>query len=225
MTMTALAFTKMQGLGNDFVVIDATRTPFTLTRSQVRRLADRRFGVGCDQVLVVEPPRTPQTDFRYRIFNADGGEVEQCGNGARCFVIFVRAKGLTSKRTLAVDTAGGVIHPTLEADGNVTVDMGVPRFRPQDAPFIGVHPNEHVKRVADFMIGYAGQSQSPEGILPVVVTFIETGLVPRLPTAVLAMGLMIVSVLCLTAGVVLDAITIGRRELRRLHYLAIPLFR
>ena len=137
MTMTALAFTKMQGLGNDFVVIDATRTPFTLTRSQVRRLADRRLGVGCDQVLVVEPPRTPQTDFRYRIFNADGGEVEQCGNGARCFVIFVRAKGLTSKRTLAVDTAGGVIHPTLEADGNVTVDMGLPRFRPQDAPFIG----------------------------------------------------------------------------------------
>jgi diaminopimelate epimerase len=137
MTMTTLAFTKMQGLGNDFVVIDATRQPFALTPAQLRRLADRRFGVGCDQVLVVERPRAPGADFRYRIFNADGGEVEQCGNGARCFVVFVRDKGLTTRRSLAVETAGGLIHPSLEADGNVRVDMGVPRFRPQDIPFTG----------------------------------------------------------------------------------------
>jgi diaminopimelate epimerase len=135
--MARLAFTKMQGLGNDFVVIDATRERFTLAPAQIRRLADRRFGVGCDQVLVVEAPQAPGADFRYRIFNADGGEVEQCGNGARCFVVFARDKGLTAKRTLAVETAGGLIHPTLEADGSVTVDMGVPRFRAQDVPFTG----------------------------------------------------------------------------------------
>jgi diaminopimelate epimerase len=135
--MATLSFTKMQGLGNDFVVVDATREPFTLTPDQLRRLADRRFGVGCDQILVVERPRSAGADFRYRIFNADGGEVEQCGNGARCFVVFVRDKGLTTKRTLDVETAGGLIHPSLEADGNVTVDMGVPRFRPQEVPFTG----------------------------------------------------------------------------------------
>ena len=95
--MPTLRFTKMQGLGNDFVVVDATRTPFTLTPPQIRMLADRRFGAGCDQVLVVEPPISADTDFRYRIFNADGGEVEQCGNGARCFVIFVR--GVKRKAT------------------------------------------------------------------------------------------------------------------------------
>ena len=135
--MTTLAFTKMQGLGNDFVVVDATRTPFTLTASQVRSLADRRFGVGCDQVLVVEPARTAGTDFRYRIFNADGGEVEQCGNGARCFVVFARDHALTDKRALTVETASGIIVPTLEDDGEVTVDMGVPRFRAADVPFDG----------------------------------------------------------------------------------------
>jgi diaminopimelate epimerase len=127
----------MQGLGNDFVVVDATREPFTLTPAQIRALADRRFGVGCDQVLVVEKPRRADADFRYRIFNADGGEVEQCGNGARCFVVFVRARGLTSARAIAVETAGGLIHPTLEADGTVSVDMGVPRFRPDEVPFEG----------------------------------------------------------------------------------------
>ena len=136
-TMTTLAFTKMQGLGNDFVVVDATRVPFTLTAAQIRALADRRFGVGCDQVLVVEPPRTADADFRYRIFNADGGEVEQCGNGARCFVVFARDHALTDKHALRVETAGGLIVPTLEDDGEVTVDMGVPRFRPEDVPFEG----------------------------------------------------------------------------------------
>ena len=120
-----LEFTKMQGAGNDFVVIDCTRQPFALSRAQLQRLADRHFGVGCDQILVVEPG-APDVDFRYRIFNADGGEVEQCGNGARCFVKFVHGKGLTAKRDIRVDTLGGRIAPRLEADGEVSVDMGAP---------------------------------------------------------------------------------------------------
>jgi len=133
--MNALKFTKMQGLGNDFVVLDGVRQHVDLSPAQVRMLADRRFGVGCDQVLLVERA-TGDADFRYRIFNADGGEVEQCGNGARCFMVFVRDKGLTAKRQLRVETAGGLITPRLEADGQVTVDMGVPRFAPQDVPFL-----------------------------------------------------------------------------------------
>jgi diaminopimelate epimerase len=121
-----LAFTKMEGAGNDFVVIDATKDPFNLEKKEIRRLADRHFGVGCDQVLVVEPPRGRDADFRYRIFNADGGEVEQCGNGARCFVKFVHARGLTAKREIRVETLGGTIVPRLEEDGEVSVDMGPP---------------------------------------------------------------------------------------------------
>jgi diaminopimelate epimerase len=121
-----IAFTKMQGAGNDFVVLDCTRAPFALSREQLRRLADRHFGAGCDQVLVVEPPQAPRNDFRYRIFNADGGEVEQCGNGARCFVKFVHAKGMTAKREIRVETLAGVIVPRLEDDGEVSVDMGAP---------------------------------------------------------------------------------------------------
>jgi diaminopimelate epimerase len=135
--MTPLAFTKMHGLGNDFVVVDATREPFTLTPAQIRALADRRFGVGCDQVLVVELPTRGDVDFRYRIFNADGGEVEQCGNGARCFVKFVHARGLSGKREILVETLSGVIKPRLEDDGEVTVDMGVPRFAAAEVPFTG----------------------------------------------------------------------------------------
>jgi len=131
-----LKFTKMQGLGNDFVVLDGVRQRVALSPAQVRRLADRRFGVGCDQVLLVERA-IGDADFRYRIFNADGGEVEQCGNGARCFVVFVRDQGLTTKRELRVETAGGLIVPRLEADGQVTVDMGVPRFAAADVPFLG----------------------------------------------------------------------------------------
>ncbi|MFO1415533.1 MAG: diaminopimelate epimerase [Burkholderiales bacterium] len=131
-----LRFTKMQGLGNDFVVLDGVRERIELTPSRVRALADRRFGVGCDQVLVVEPAQGA-ADFRYRIFNSDGGEVEQCGNGARCFVVFVRDHGLTDKRAIRVETAGGLIEPRLEDDGQVTVDMGVPRFAPADVPFTG----------------------------------------------------------------------------------------
>jgi diaminopimelate epimerase len=134
--MTTLKFTKMQGLGNDFVVLDGVRQHVDLSPAQVRRLADRRFGVGCDQVLLVERAQG-DADFRYRIFNADGGEVEQCGNGARCFVVFVRDHGLTTKHELRVETAGGLIVPRLEADGQVTVDMGVPRFAAADLPFTG----------------------------------------------------------------------------------------
>lgn len=128
-------FTKMQGAGNDFVVLDGVRQPFALETAQLRRLADRRLGVGADQILVVEPARQPGVDFRYRIFNADGGEVEQCGNGARCFVRFVHEAGLTAKRAIRVETLAGVIEPRLEADGQVSVDMGPPEFEPARVPF------------------------------------------------------------------------------------------
>jgi len=130
-----LAFTKMHGLGNDFVVIDGINQRVALGAEQIRRIADRHFGVGCDQLLLVERPTRRDADFRYRIFNADGGEVEQCGNGARCFVRFVRDRGLTEKREIAVETLSGLIHPRLEANGEVTVEMGVPRFEPAEVPF------------------------------------------------------------------------------------------
>ncbi len=131
-----LRFTKMQGQGNDFVVLDGVRQPIALTPAHVRRIADRHFGVGCDQVLLVEPARSRDNDFRYRIFNADGGEVEQCGNGARCFARFVLDEGLTTKREIRVETARGVIVPRIEASGQVSVDMGPPRFAPADVPFV-----------------------------------------------------------------------------------------
>src|SRR5215831_5444884 len=130
-----LKFTKMQALGNDFVVLDATLQPLALTSVQLRRLADRHFGIGCDQILQVEPRRLPDTDFHYRIFNADGGEVEQCGNGARCFVRYVHDRGLTDRTEIRVGTLGGIIVPRLEPDGNVTVDMGKPEFEPARIPF------------------------------------------------------------------------------------------
>jgi len=130
-----LRFTKMQGAGNDFVVFDGITQRVEPTPEQLRRLADRRFGVGADQILLVERARQPGIDFRYRIFNADGGEVEQCGNGARCFVRFVHDRGLTHKRAIRVETLGGIIEPRLEDDGRVTVDMGVPVFEPASVPF------------------------------------------------------------------------------------------
>jgi diaminopimelate epimerase len=130
-----LKFTKMHGIGNDFVVLDATRAPLRLSAAQIRALADRHFGIGCDQVLQIEPARSPDTDFFYRIFNADGEEVEQCGNGARCFMRYVHEKGFTRKREIRVGTLGGVIAPRMEADGRVTVNMGVPQFEPGKVPF------------------------------------------------------------------------------------------
>jgi diaminopimelate epimerase len=131
-----LEFTKMHGLGNDFVVIDAIGQAVALTRDQIRFIADRHLGVGCDQLLLVESPDRPDVEFRYRIFNADGGEVEQCGNGARCFARFVHDKRLTDKNPITVSTNTGVIELTEQEDGQVTVNMGVPRFAPRDIPFI-----------------------------------------------------------------------------------------
>lgn len=133
---TRLRFTKMHGLGNDFVVFDGINQTVDLSPEQVHRVADRHFGVGCDQILLVEKPTQAGVDFRYRIFNADGGEVQQCGNGARCFVRYVHDKGLTAKREIRVETASGIIVPRLEADGQITVDMGAPRFEPTDIPFV-----------------------------------------------------------------------------------------
>jgi diaminopimelate epimerase len=130
-----LSFVKMHGLGNDFVVIDAFSRDIRLGTEQVRFLADRRFGVGCDQLLLVEKPGQAGVDFRYRIFNADGGEVEQCGNGARCFARFVRDEGLTDKDAIVVETASGVITLYVEADGEIRVNMGAPRFDPAQIPF------------------------------------------------------------------------------------------
>jgi diaminopimelate epimerase len=125
----------MHGLGNDFVVLEALSGSIALSREQIQQIADRRFGVGCDQVLLIEPPRTRDTDFYYRIFNADGGEVEQCGNGARCFLRYVRDRRITAKNEIRVGTRAGVIVPRLEEDGRVTVDMGVPQFEPGHIPF------------------------------------------------------------------------------------------
>jgi diaminopimelate epimerase len=130
-----IPFTKMQGAGNDFVVFDATSRPFDLTGPQLKKVADRHFGVGCDQILVVEKSSDAASDFRYRIFNADGGEVEQCGNGARCFVKFVHQRGLTPKSRIRVQTLSGIIEPQLEDDGEVTVNMGAPVFELAKVPF------------------------------------------------------------------------------------------
>jgi len=130
-----LRFTKMHGAGNDFVMLNGVTQRIDLTREQLRWLADRRFGVGADQILLVEPAPQPHLDFRYRIFNSDGGEVEQCGNGARCFVKFVHDEGLTSKPAIRVQTLGGIIEPRLQENDEVSVDMGVPRFDPADAGF------------------------------------------------------------------------------------------
>ena len=151
--MTAgLRFTKMQGLGNDFVVIDGVRQTVSLSTAQVRALADRHFGVGCDQLLLLEAPRRPDADFTYRIFNADGGEVEQCGNGARCAARFVREQGLSDQATLTFDTLGGLIRPRLLADGQVEVDMGVPDFEPARIPF------EAPEVAIDYALEVGGQS-------------------------------------------------------------------
>jgi len=130
-----IRFTKMHGAGNDFVMLNGVGQKIDLAREQLRSLADRRFGVGADQILLVEPASHPDADFSYRIFNGDGGEVEQCGNGARCFVKFVHDEGLTSKTAIRVQTLGGVIEPRLLANGEVSVDMGKPRFNPADAGF------------------------------------------------------------------------------------------
>lgn len=139
----ALEFTKMHGLGNDFVVIDAINQQVSLTAAQVRRLADRHFGIGCDQLLLVEAATSKDTDFRYRIFNADGGEVAQCGNGARCFMQFVHEHGLSDRPRIRVETGNGVLELVRDPDGQVTVNMGVPRLEPADIPFAAATRSNH----------------------------------------------------------------------------------
>jgi diaminopimelate epimerase len=131
-----LKFTKMHGAGNDFVVLDGIRQSLALTPEKLRFIADRHFGIGCDQILLVEKSQRHDADFRYRIFNADGGEVEQCGNGARCFVRFVHDKKLTSKKEIVVETKSGLVSPKLEDDGRVTVNMGAPVFEAARIPFV-----------------------------------------------------------------------------------------
>ena len=161
-----IRFTKMHGAGNDFVVIDGIRQQVVLAPELWRFLADRHFGVGADQMLLVEASATPGIDFRYRIFNADGGEVEQCGNGARCFVRFVFDQGLTGKRAIRVETLGGVIEPRLEADGRVTVDMGPPIFEHARIPFDATGlPREAAGADTLYTLALEGQRQCRVSVL------------------------------------------------------------
>lgn len=131
-----IQFTKMQGLGNDFVVIDARETPFALTTAQIQAMANRRYGVGFDQLLLIEQDSSGQADFRFRIFNADGGEAEQCGNGARCIALYIKERGLTTSSKISLNSLGGVLELTNHPDNKVTVKLGVPRFSPKDIPFL-----------------------------------------------------------------------------------------
>ncbi len=167
-----LAFTKMQGLGNDFIVIDAVRQSVALDPEQIRRLADRHFGIGCDQVLVVEPAQNPNSDFRYRIFNADGSEVAQCGNGARCFARFVNEKGLTNHDTIRVETRAGQLVLNLVADNEVLVDMGVPRHAPDQVPLEAVEEAAlYTLEVAGEQVRFAAVSMgNPHAVIQVAST-------------------------------------------------------
>ena len=159
----------MHGLGNDFVVFDGISQTVTLTPEQCRHIADRHFGVGCDQILLVEKPTRDDVDFRYRIFNADGGEVEQCGNGARCFVRFVHDHGLTDKTSIRVETASGIIEPRLLDNGQVTVNMGAPRFAPADIPFAAeAEAMSYALKVGQHVIDIAALSMgNPHAVLRV----------------------------------------------------------
>ena len=146
-----LEFTKMHGLGNDFIVIDAINQSVELDQASLCHMADRHFGIGCDQILLVEVSQHPQAQFRYRIFNADGGEVEQCGNGARCFARFVTDKGMTQDNPIVVETQSGLLSLQLQDDGQVCVDMGVPQLEPADIPFVAQ------QRETSYPIEVAGQ--------------------------------------------------------------------
>ena len=164
-----LKFTKMQGAGNDFVVLDGVRQRIDLTPAQYQALADRHFGIGCDQILLVEAASRADCDFRYRIFNADGGEVQQCGNGARCFVRFVHEQGLTPKREIRVETASGIIVPRLEENGQVTVDMGPPRFNPDEIPFVAS------ERALTYVVDVEGAMGIEQYIEPIEVSVLSMG--------------------------------------------------
>ena len=167
-----LTFTKMHGAGNDFVVIDAIGQHVDVTPALCRRIGHRRFGIGADQILVVERASSPDCDFRYRIFNQDGGEVEQCGNGARAFVKFVTDKGLTDKRVIRVETMKGIITPRLEDDGSITVDMGAPVFTPSEVPFDDA--------------GLGGRAEGDDTLYPLPLTL--GGAARTLFVSVLSMG-------------------------------------
>ncbi|MDX1398057.1 MAG: diaminopimelate epimerase [Oceanospirillum sp.] len=175
-----LKFTKMHGLGNDFMVVDLVSQRAKIFPDQVRQLADRNFGIGFDQLLIVEPPTDPDMDFKYRIFNADGSEVEQCGNGARCFARFVYDKRLTSKKTINVETSGGNIQLNLTDDGGVTVDMGEPRLVPDAIPFVADAQQEKYELEVDgqsYTVGAVSMG-NPHGVL--VVDDVDTAPVERL---------------------------------------------
>jgi diaminopimelate epimerase len=165
----AIDFTKMHGLGNDFVVIDAINQRVELAPEQVRQLADRHIGIGCDQLLLVETASGALADFRYRIFNADGGEVGQCGNGARCFMQFVREQGLTAKTQLLVETASGPLQLIQQPNGQITVDMGVPRLEPAEIPFLAERrDNRYALDVLDQQLEIAALSMgNPHAVLRV----------------------------------------------------------
>jgi diaminopimelate epimerase len=175
-----IRFSKMHGLGNDFVVIDAIHQPVHLSPGQIRHLADRHFGVGCDQVLLAEPPQRPDLDFNYRIFNADGGEVEQCGNGARCFARFVHDQGLSDKQVLEVGTLAGPIRLYIEADGQVRVDMGVPQFDPPRIPLLAEHraPTYTLEVAGETLVIGALSMGNPHAVLR--VADVDTAPVARL---------------------------------------------
>lgn len=179
-----IKFTKMHGLGNDFVVIDAINQEIDLSDNQVRFIANRHFGVGCDQLLLVEASEKAGIDFVYRIFNADGGEVEQCGNGARCFAVFVREKGLTDKDCIRVETASGQIELIIQDDGQVTVNMGVPEFAPWKIPFnADTQLNEYSLDVGGQVLQIGAVSMgNPHAVT--VVQDIETAEVEKLGAAI-----------------------------------------
>ncbi|TGN38035.1 diaminopimelate epimerase [Marinobacter confluentis] len=181
---SVLNFTKMHGLGNDFVVVDAISQPFRLSTETIRELGNRNFGIGFDQLLVVEPPGLPDVDFRYRIFNSDGSEVEQCGNGARCFARFVRDQRLTNKKIIRVQTAKGVIELRVGKGGLITVDMGVPEMNPPAIPFAADRRKEvYTVEVAGQTVELTALSMgNPHGVLLVddVDTAPVTELGPRL---------------------------------------------
>lgn len=175
-----LRFSKMHGLGNDFVVIDGVSQSVRLTPEKIRYIADRNFGVGCDQILLVETPETPDVDFRYRIFNCDGSEVENCGNGARCFAVFVRERKLTGKSVIKVETAGGLIELRVQQDEQVSVDMGAPRLEPTQVPFVAdaraiTYPIEVAGKAYDISAVSMG---NPHGVL--VVENVKTAPVAEL---------------------------------------------
>ncbi|VAW88668.1 Diaminopimelate epimerase [hydrothermal vent metagenome] len=157
----------MHGLGNDFVLIDGIQQAFQLSPEQYRFLADRHFGIGCDQILLIEKSSNPQADFRYRIFNADGSEVEQCGNGVRCFARYVKDQGLTKKTTIAVETRSGIVYPRLEENGEVTVNMGIPEFEPRRIPFLAENKSvDYLLRIGNQHINIGAVSMgNPHAIL------------------------------------------------------------